>query len=325
MFLPLIVLLFSIINRWSIARGGGTSRVVQRPQVIVIAGETSIPRLRGTLAGLEFRVVAEHTLLAGYELIRRLLATARPPRPTVILIDLSLSEPGFPECTATLLVAALTQQMQRGNLNPAWCVGGLAAPQPTLSAEAIALGCQQVVALPLNAEALATIQTIIREPPLLSRPTVAPDTPDLVELCQNIAQRVLESVQSAQIRSWTPEDAALILSWLTPYPAPPTNGQRRRATDRDISRIKQLLRAFGNQNAARQHLEEIATYWQQRYPLHGEVLLKFLEGWERREIVSYFVDQGLYEDSRVYHCIKELPQRLSDHLQRHPIGLGPYS
>lgn len=322
MFLPLIVLLFSMSNRWSIAHGG-TSRVVQRPQVIVIAGEMSISRIRTALAGLEFRVVAEHTLLAGYELIRRLLATGRPPRPTVIVIDLSLSEPGFPEFTATLLVAALTQQMQRGKINPAWCVGGLAEPQRTLSAEALALGCQEVVTLPLNAEALATIQAIIREPPL-SRPKVAPDPPDLVELCQNIAQRVLESVQSAQIRSWTPEDAALILSWLTPYPAPPTNGQRRRATDRDISRIKQLLRAFGNQNAARQQMEQIATYWQQRYPLHGEVLLKFLEGWERREIVSYFVGQGLYEDSRVYHCIKEIPQRLSDHLQRHQIGLGPH-
>ncbi|HEY0738708.1 MAG TPA: hypothetical protein VGD69_27565 [Herpetosiphonaceae bacterium] len=323
MFLPLIVLLFSMINRWSITRGG-TSRVVQRPQVIVIARETSTARIRAVLAALEFRVVVGHTLLAGYELIRRLLATSRPPRPTVIVIDLSLSEPGFPEFTAALLVAVITQQMQREKINPAWCVGGLAGQQPTLSAEATALGCQRIVALPLNAEALATIQAIIHEPPPLSRPKVTPGAPDLVELCQNIAQRVLESVQSAQIRAWTPEDAALILSWLTPYPAPPTNGQRRRATDRDISRIKQLLRAFGNQNAARQQLEEIAAYWQQRYPLHGEVLLKFLEGWERREIVSYFVGQGLYEDSRVYHCIKELPQRLSDHLQRHQIGLGPH-
>lgn len=323
MFLPLIVLVCSLLNRWSIARGG-TSRVVQRPQVIVITRETNTARIRAALAGLEFRIVVEHSLLAGYELIRRLLATSRPPRPTVILIDLALAEPGFPEFTATLLVAALTQQMQRGKINPAWCVGGLAGQQPALSTEATALGCQKLVALPLNAEAVATIQSIMREPPPLNRPRVAPGAPDLVEMCQNIAQRVLDAVQAAQIRSWTPEDAALILSWLTPYPAPPSSGQRRRATDRDISRIKHLLRAFGNQDAARQHLEEIATYWQQRYPLHGEVLLKFLEGWERREIVSYFVGQGLYEDSRVYHCIKELPQRLSDHLQRHQIGLGPH-
>ena len=321
MFLPLIFLVLSIINPWSVSRAG-QSRVVQRPQVIVIAGETTSARIRGALAALGFRVVVEHSLLAGYEQTRRLLATTRLARPTVILIDLLLAEPGFPELTATLLVAAITRQMQLGMIHTAWRVGGIAGQHPTVSVEARALGCGEIVSLPLNDEALAKIQGIIHQPPAINRPEVAPESPDLVEMCQNIAQRVLDSVKAAQIRAWTPEDAALILSWLTPYPITTGNARQTKIMVRDLPRIRQLLRSFGNQSAARQQLEQIATYWQQRYPLHGEVLQKFLDGWERREIVSYFVGQGLYEDSRVYHCIKELPQRLSDHLQRHQIGIS---
>ncbi|MBV9791891.1 MAG: hypothetical protein JOZ51_27135 [Chloroflexi bacterium] len=322
MSIPLISLIFSIVSLWSTARGG-PARVVHRPQIIVIAGEATTAKIRVALANLGFRIVVEHSLLAGYELARRLLAVSRPERPSVVLIDLALTEPGFPELTAPLLIAVLTRQMQRGTLHHAWHVGGMSAQQPTLKAEAIALGCQATVGLPLNDVGVAAIQQIIDQPGPPSHPQPAPDTPDLSEICQNIAQRVLDSVKAAQIRTWTPEDAALVLSWLTTYPAPPIETRGRRSTDRDLSRIKLLLRSFGNQHIARQQLEQIATYWQQRYPLHGEVLQKFLDGWERREIVSYFVGQGLYEDSRVYHCIKELPQRLSDHLQRHQIGIGP--
>ena len=322
MFVPLISLIFSIVSLWSTARGG-PARVVHRPQIVVIAGETTTAKLRTALAPLGFRIVVEHSLLAGYELARRVLATSRPARPSVILIDLAMTEPGFPELTATLLVAVLMRQMQRGTIHRAWHVGGMSVQHPTLKAEATALGCQAIVGLPLNDAGVTTIQQIIDQPEPPSHPISAPQTPDLSEICQNIAQRVLDSVKAAQIRTWTPEDAALVLSWLTTYPAPPVETRGRRSTDRDLTRIKHLLRSFGNQHIARQQLEQIATYWQQRYPLHGEVLQKFLDGWERREIVSYFVGQGLYEDSRVYHCIKELPQRLSDHLQRHQIGIGP--
>jgi hypothetical protein len=104
---------------------------------------------------------------------------------------------------------------------------------------------------------------------------------------------------------------AALLRWFTPYPTLPDKPRR---TSGNTSRIKSLLRSLGSQRRARQQLEMIATEWRQRALLHADILRKFLDGWERREIVRCFASRGLYEDSRGCHYINELPQRLSDHV-----------
>jgi hypothetical protein len=44
-------------------------------------------------------------------------------------------------------------------------------------------------------------------------------------------------------------------------------------------------------------------------------LEQFLAGWERREIVRSFVSRHLYEDSRIYRCIKRLPKHIAQALR----------
>jgi hypothetical protein len=115
---------------------------------------------------------------------------------------------------------------------------------------------------------------------------------------------------------WTTEDAVLILRWLTPYPAWPNVDQQSGGKNELALRTQQVVRALGGPRPARQRMEAIVAKWDKRYALHGEILRKFLDGWERRQIVRYFVNHGLYEDSRVYHCIKELPRRIAEQLRR---------
>jgi hypothetical protein len=138
----------------------------------------------------------------------------------------------------------------------------------------------------------------------------------VIEVLQAVAQRVLYVVQAAQTRIWTPEEVAVVLRWLTPYPAQSGSARQSTPDTETVIKIQQLLRALGGVRSARQRLDSIAEQWQARYPLHGEILRLFLDGWERREIVRHFVDRRLYEDSRIYHCIKELPRRICDQLRR---------
>jgi hypothetical protein len=130
-----------------------------------------------------------------------------------------------------------------------------------------------------------------------------------LQIANALAQRMLIAVQAAQARSWTADEVALILRWLTPYP-----GQE--ISIAEARRAETLLRELGGPQEAQQRLEQIAEHWQERYPLHSEILQKFLAGWERRQIVRHVVAQGFYEDSRIYACIKELPYRISRYLRR---------
>lgn len=130
-----------------------------------------------------------------------------------------------------------------------------------------------------------------------------------LRMANSLAQRVRAATQAAQARTLTTEDVLLILRWLTAYPS-------QVITHSEAARAEELLQEMGGSQVAQQRLEQIVEQWQQRYPLHSETLQKFLAGWKRREIVRYIVGQGFYEDSRVYACIKELPERISEHLRR---------
>ncbi|HEY0735012.1 MAG TPA: hypothetical protein VGD69_08915 [Herpetosiphonaceae bacterium] len=287
-----------------------------RPRALLIVTNTAHVDLRDALVEQGFAVTVARSLIAGYAQIRRLLATDQPPRPTLILLDVASYDPGFPELPGTLLAAAVAAQIRLGSLQPAWLVGITVERHSDGDAEALIAGCQRVVHLPLTSDdPLSLLRLAARPAPVPHRET-PPEEARVIEVLQEVALRVLHVVQAAQTRVWTPDEVAAVLRWLTPYPAP-SRPSRQSTPDAETGiRIKQLLRALGGVRSARQRLESIAEQWQTRYPLHSQILRLFLDGWERREIVHHFVERRLYEDSRIYHCIKELPRRICDQLRR---------
>lgn len=286
-----------------------------RPRALLIVTNTAYVDLRDALVEQGFAVTVTRSLIAGYAQIRRLLATNQPSRPTLILLDVASYDPGFPELPGTLLAAAVAAQMRVGSLHPAWLVGISVERHSESDAEALIAGCQRVVHLPLTPDDPQLLLRLVARPAPIPHRETPPEEARVIEVLQAVALRVLHVVQAAQTRIWTPEEVAAVLRWLTPYPTPGTSRQSTPDAETGI-KIKQLLRALGGVRSARQRLEAIAEQWQTRYPLHSEILRLFLDGWERREIVRHFVEPRLYEDSRIYHCIKELPRRICDQLRR---------
>jgi CheY-like chemotaxis protein len=287
-----------------------------RPYAVLITTDAVTLEQRDVLVSVGFTVVVVRSLLAGYAQIRRLLAPTQSSKPTLVLVDVLGFDLGFPEFPGLLLAAVLARHIRLGTLRPAWLVGIVPSHAPEDDTEAVAAGCQHVLRLPLTPDALVLLRSLAEKPAPIPHQDASPDAIRAIEALQRVAYRVLRAVQVAQARAWTPQEVALILRWLTPYPA--RSGAAQQATSRadEIAQIKTLLRGLGGPRAARQRLEAIATQWQTRYPLHSAILRKFLEGWERREIVRYFVDRGLYEDSRIYYCIKDLPRRICDQFRR---------
>ncbi|MBV9787468.1 MAG: hypothetical protein JOZ51_04810 [Chloroflexi bacterium] len=287
-----------------------------RPRALLIVTSTAHVDLRDALVEQGFAVTIARSLVAGYAQIRRLLATDQPPRPTLILLDVASYDPGFPELPGTLLAAAVAAQMRAGSLRPAWLVGISVEHHVENDSEALIAGCQRVIHLPLTSDDSQLLRRLATRPAPVPHRETQPEVIRVIEVLQAVAQRVLYVVQAAQTRIWTPEEVAVVLRWLTPYPAQSGSSRKAVPETESVTKIQQLLRALGGVRSARQRLHSIAEQWQTRYPLHGEILRLFLDGWERREIVRYFVDRGLYEDSRIYHCIKELPRRICDQLRR---------
>jgi hypothetical protein len=271
---------------------------MSRPHLLTI-GATPSPEL---LRASGFSVSHAATLLDGYRKAVRRLDRIAQLRPTVILLDLHTTEPGFPELIAPQLVAVLADQIAAGHLHPAWLIGLSPASTPDLDAEARVAGCHHLLRPPLDETALKMLHMEYLPPALV------PLIDDARRAYQRAAKRVLEAVLAAQIPIWTSADARVLLHVLTPYPLPAS----QRGTD---SHAKMVLRALGGPRAARQRLEVMADSWQMRCPLHGAILRFFLDGLERREIVAHFVMRDLYEDSRIYACIKELPERLAQELR----------
>ncbi|HEX6291981.1 MAG TPA: hypothetical protein VFZ66_22535 [Herpetosiphonaceae bacterium] len=288
----------------------------KRPYAVLIAPDKALLQQRDALAALGFTVAVSGSLLSGYGLVRHLLAPPQPAQQAVILLDVQSADPGFPDFPGLLLAAVLARQMRLGELPPAWMVGVVTRHMPESEAESLVAGCQRVLHLPVEPDTLSSLAGLARQPPPIPHRDAPPGEARALYTIQMIAQRMLLAVQSARVRTWTPEDVALLLRWLTPYPQPKGATQQVGAGADEARRIESLLRSLGGVRGARQRLETIAEQWQTRHPLHSEIVLKFLDGLERAEIVKYFVRRRLYEDSRVYHCINDLPRRICDQLRR---------
>ncbi|HEX6287928.1 MAG TPA: hypothetical protein VFZ66_02000 [Herpetosiphonaceae bacterium] len=302
------------------------SQRISQPSALLISTGSALSRQRRRLAAYGFKIHVACSLLTGYTQARWLLRATEPDQHMLVLVDVHATEPGFPELSGVLLVAALARQMRLREINLAWLIGVAAAPTPEQEDEALAVGCQRLEAMPLSDDAAFSLWSLAAQPAPIPHLAAPPQVIQMIQSCQSIAQRMLESALATQIAIWTPEDAALLLRWLTPYPSPGRSKQHALMTSEEIARVERLIRSFGSQQAARQRLEAIVEQWQTRFPLHSEILRRFLHGWERREIVQHFVERRLYEDSRVYACINELPERISAHLNRQQLlRLDPFN
>jgi hypothetical protein len=292
-----------------------------RPEAMLIATEATQIELRDALADLGFVVITPRSLLAAYAQMRRLLAPARSARRILILVDMTVIDPGFPEFPGMLLAAVVSRQMQLGRLQTAWLVGVITDNRSEGYSNATVAGCQQIIDVPLALDDRLALRSLVEQPAPPPYGGSQPQEADALLAFQSLARRVMRAVHAAQTHPWTPDDVSLVLCWLTPYPVWSSGGQQADLSAEAALRIQQLLRALGGPRAARQRFEAIVAQWRIRFALHGDILRKFLDGWERREIVRYFVEHGLYEDSRVYHCIKELPRRIAEQLRREQASL----
>jgi len=290
--------------------------MLQRPHALVIGADSA--HQRPTLRAQGFTFNHTLSLVAGYAQALHRLTLAETPRPLAILLDLQTIDLSFPELTAPILAAALAHQMQLGTIHPAWLIGFTAQLTPHIETEARTAGFHQILHAPLTDEDAQALRDLVAHPAALPHSEAPPESLGPILAYQLVAQRVVENVRGAQIEFWTEEDARALLGWLTHYPISRQEAQLRSPS----AHLRRLLRALGGERGARERLHVIAEEWQTRYPLHGAILDLFLGGYERREIVKSFVEQDLYEDSRIYACIKELPQRLATYLRIEQISIG---
>lgn len=293
-----------------------------RAQIIVV-GMRDVEQ-DDTLGAQGFDVVAAAAPLDGYTKAYRLLASTSAGSSALVLVDLPGVEPTYPLLSGTLLIAALARHMRLREIRPAWLIGVAATPTPKLEIEGRVAGCHYLLPLPLTGDRLALLSEMAtRRPPILHRTDTPSSTIEAIAVFQSMAQRVIDAARAVQLHTWPEEDVLLLLRWLTPYPAPPTAA--RQPFDQPATRLQaeQLLHLLGGPLLARQRLATIAATWQQHHPLHSEILRQFLAGCERREIVQSIVNQGLYEDSRIYHCIKELPGRIGAYLRHEQATASP--
>lgn len=290
-------------------------RRTRRPTAVLIGAYNSpLLQQRHQLAAIGFNVTASHSLLDGYTQTLQFLALPRPVRPTVVLLDIQSIQPGFPELPGSLVAAVLAQHMQLREIHPAWLIGLSERSDSQRETEALVAGCHHVLSAPFCDETFVMLQDLALQPVSIPHLDAWPDQVRIIGVLQRMAVRVLQAVRDAYVENWTPDDLSLVLSWLTRYPIGRPKSTRGTAKDPTFQTVyaERLVRSLGGPRAAFERLRTIADRWQQRYPLHGQILQKFLDGCERREIVRYFVGQGLYEDTRIYACIKELPGRLSE-------------
>jgi hypothetical protein len=306
-------------NRYDVA-----SLQPRRPTAVLIASHnTQVAQQRQQLSSIGFQVKVAHSLLDGYMQTLQMLASPRPALPSVILLDILNIQPGFPELPGSLLAAVLARHMRLEEIHPAWLVGLMSAHDAERETEATVAGCHHILPAPLSDETLVMLHDLVSRPapvPYLDR---WPEQSRIIHVLQNVAVRVLQAVRDAHIDIWTPEDIMHVLGWITRYPTTRSKAEHEAAIASTAysEEVERLFRALGGQQVAVDRFSRIAEEWEVRYPLHSEILRKFLQGWSRREIVRYFVAQGLYEDTRVYACIKDLPRRLSEQLRIEQAGV----
>jgi CheY-like chemotaxis protein len=260
-----------------------------------------------TLESVGFEVSVASSAIEGAEYAMTLLDIEKPPHPTVIVLDLVLPDLVLQSLEGSVLAAALLGRMMDGLIHPATIVALTGEFTKERKEAALFAGCSMVLTKPLLPEHAENLFQIALQPPILPNIKISSYKAQGFRVFRNFAEKTLNDLRMRQpLTLWTPEDAHLLLSSLTPFPPP---------SEVDQGRVGALLYALGGQVAAREDLYRCAAQMEKIYSLHSEILYKFLEGWERRAIVKYYVDRGFYEDSRIYTCIKELPQRISDRLK----------
>lgn len=282
---------------------------IYRPHVIAIGSLAQ--QQRHALRAARFALTSSLSLTEGYLLLRQKLAPTEDPRPLIVLVDLAVSEPNSPEWTAALLIAALARQMRRGELRTAWLIGIAPAATAALEAEAQVAGFHHIFTGPLSETDPVTLRQLAAHVAPVPHVETSPEVMIAVEVYQRTAQRVIDAVLAVSVPLWTTDDVQAVLSWLTRYPSLSGSDRQRQPN----AQIRQGLRRLGGPHAAYDRLAAMAAQWQERYPLYGAILDLFLAGYERREIVKQFVDEGFYEDSRIYACIKQLPERIAAELR----------
>lgn len=282
---------------------------IHRPHVIAIGPLAQ--QQQHVLRDACFALSSSLSLVEGYLVLRRKLVLNERLRPLIVLVDLTVSEPDAPEWTAALLIAALARQMRRDELRTAWLIGVAPAATATLTAEAQVAGFHHIVTAPLAEEDLTTLHELAAHVAPIPHAETSPEVMLAVETYQRTAQRVIDLMLAVSVPLWTSDDVQAVLSWLTRYPSA-NGGERLRRPNIQIS---QGLQRLGGPHAAYERLSAMAVQWQERYPLHGAILKLFLKGYERREIVKQFVDENFYEDSRIYACIRQLPERIAAELR----------
>ncbi|HEX6290379.1 MAG TPA: response regulator [Herpetosiphonaceae bacterium] len=279
-----------------------------QPRVLLIEDNPQqIVLERHTLESVGFEVSVASSAVEGVEYAMSLLDLSRPAHPTVIVLDLVLPDLILQSMEGSVLAAALLGRMLDGMIHPATIVALTGELTKERKEAALFAGCSMVLTKPLLREHAEELFKIAHEPPVLPNIKVSSYKAQGFRVFRSFAEKTLNDLRNRHpLTLWSPEDAHLVLSSITPFPPP---------SDVDQGRAGALLYALGGQAAAREELQRCATQMEKSYGLHSEILQKFLDGWERRAIVKYYVDRGFYEDSRIYTCIKELPQRISDRLK----------
>lgn len=282
---------------------------IYRPHVIAIGALAQ--QQRHLLRAARFAVSSSLSLSEGYLLLRQKLAMTESPRPLLVLVDLTVSDPNAPEWTGSLLIAALARQMRQGELRTAWLLGIAPATTAALEADSQVAGFHHIFTAPLSESDPETLRELAEHVAPIPHAETSPEVLLAVEAYQSTAQRLIDAILAVSVPLWTPDDVQAVLSWLTRYPSA-SGGERQRQPN---AQIRQGLRRLGGPHAAYDRFSALAAQWQERYPLYGSILDLFLAGYERREIVKHFVDEGFYEDSRIYACIKQLPERIAAELR----------
>jgi CheY-like chemotaxis protein len=283
-----------------------------RPQALVIE---DFPRhadvARFHLENVGFEVIVAENLMQASLYVRDMLDPRRHPQPTLLLVDFKGVQPDHPELEGPNWVAVIVREMQQHLLYPAVIVAISGELTQERTTEARVAGChERVLIKPICDKDALWLRSLVMQPATIPHADASPWERSMIQAFQTASARSLQKIFENSV-SWTPNDAYLLLRRLTPYPS------RKTAFVQNDERAETLVRVLGGPNAARQMLQNIAEHMKSRSAVHAEILIKFLEGWERREIVKDFVLRGLYDDSHIYNCIKELPSRIYERLKAH--------
>ena len=229
-------------------------------------------------------------------------------RHTLILVDLKGVQPGRPDLEGSNWVAVLVREMQLERLHPAYIVAITSELTQEREKEALAAGCRKVLAKPLLEEDALWLRGLTFQKPPIPHADVSPGELRMIEAFQTMSARTLEPIFNHPV-SWTTDDAYLLLLRLTLYP------RQRPETPEDTRRTETLLHSLYGAPAARELLRDVAAQLTAQGTIHGEILNMFIDGLKRREIVNNFVLRGLYDDSHIYNCIKDLPSRVAERLK----------